>query len=588
MHALLLALALANGWSHSGRPMGGSLGGVKDTGAPVTTILTGPSGATGSTSATFTFSANEPSTFMCTVDLGSASCTSPATFNGLSSGSHTFTVTATDSFGNVELSPPSRTWMIHGNATDTTSLEWGGVAYASIGQPANLNVTPSSGTISFSAWFQRGEAADGQKAIIARARMDGGDVSFFMGVTADEGIYVLAGGGENTSGGDISDHGWHLATFTLAGGTGRLYLDDTLVGSPFAVGSDVNSGDDWTIGAARWDSNSTSSYEYIGQIDEVSFWSVQLSAAEVAELYNGGTPLDARTHSRYASLTHYYPMGDGDTWPTLIDVVGGATGTAFNTPYIRYAEEAPQHNASALSNIDDSDSGVDLYFNATAWDGSGNWTASKGSWTGVKTGSPVKSETSLFSGHYQASCAGWFRVANDAAHRITGTHSFRVRMYTGSLNGSGGFFMGYDATVFSKSNFEIYNFFYDKDWASRLRTADNSADYLVAESHNSQHANSYIEAVTTINLSSTRIRTYVNGALLAEDTSTTGSYDVHTTAPLGICGIAYSDAGGFNSTAAGQKIMEVARYTRELTAAEIMAMAVQWNGLKGYVRNVSP
>src|SRR5262245_63071029 len=45
-------------------------------------------------------SSESPSTFACSVDGGAfASCTSPATFNGLSEATHTFAVRATDQAG---------------------------------------------------------------------------------------------------------------------------------------------------------------------------------------------------------------------------------------------------------------------------------------------------------------------------------------------------------------------------------------------------------------------------------------------------------------------------------------------------------
>ena len=81
---------------------------------PDTTIDTGPSGAVGSTSATFTFSSSETgSTFGCTLDGGALSaCTSPTTYTSLAAGAHTFTARATDPAGNPDPTPASRTWTV--------------------------------------------------------------------------------------------------------------------------------------------------------------------------------------------------------------------------------------------------------------------------------------------------------------------------------------------------------------------------------------------------------------------------------------------------------------------------------------------
>jgi hypothetical protein len=85
-----------------------------DTTPPDTTILSGPSGTTTGTSASFSFSSTESgSSFECTLDSGFyASCASPESYSGLSVGSHTFSVRATDAADNTDPSPASRTWTV--------------------------------------------------------------------------------------------------------------------------------------------------------------------------------------------------------------------------------------------------------------------------------------------------------------------------------------------------------------------------------------------------------------------------------------------------------------------------------------------
>ncbi len=89
---------------------------ILDLTPPVTTIHTGPPALTNSTSATFTFSADEPATFTCTLngtDI-SLNCASPITYTGLGAGQHTFEVVATDlgENQNVELEPATWTWTV--------------------------------------------------------------------------------------------------------------------------------------------------------------------------------------------------------------------------------------------------------------------------------------------------------------------------------------------------------------------------------------------------------------------------------------------------------------------------------------------
>src|SRR5215218_3520905 len=89
-------------------------GGGADTTPPDTSIDSGPSGTFTNPSASFTFSSSEAgSTFECKLDGGSfGSCTSPKSYTSLSDGSHTFSVRAKDSAGNVDSTPAARTWTV--------------------------------------------------------------------------------------------------------------------------------------------------------------------------------------------------------------------------------------------------------------------------------------------------------------------------------------------------------------------------------------------------------------------------------------------------------------------------------------------
>ena len=104
---------------------------------PETTISSAPSGLTASTDATFTFTADEPgSTFECSLDGGSfGSCTSPATFNGLGDGAHTFDVRATDAASNTDPTPDSAAWTVDATAPN--------VSLADPGSPLRGTVTLS-------------------------------------------------------------------------------------------------------------------------------------------------------------------------------------------------------------------------------------------------------------------------------------------------------------------------------------------------------------------------------------------------------------------------------------------------------------
>lgn len=92
-----------------------------DTNFPDTTIDSGPSGQSNNASPAFTFSSTKPgSTFECRLDGGAwSSCSSPKAYSSLSDASHTFEVRATDTGGNTDQSPASRTWSIDTRAPQT-------------------------------------------------------------------------------------------------------------------------------------------------------------------------------------------------------------------------------------------------------------------------------------------------------------------------------------------------------------------------------------------------------------------------------------------------------------------------------------
>jgi parallel beta-helix repeat protein len=93
-----------------------------DNQAPDTTITSAPADPTTSTSASIAFNANEPNpAFECKLDAGAYDdCSSPMAYSGLSVGSHTFSVRATDVAGNTDASPAVWTWTIRA-ASDTTA-----------------------------------------------------------------------------------------------------------------------------------------------------------------------------------------------------------------------------------------------------------------------------------------------------------------------------------------------------------------------------------------------------------------------------------------------------------------------------------
>lgn len=97
---------------------------VTDTSTPDTQLTSGPMNTVGSTTATFTFqspNAGPGAWFECALDSPAfLLCTSPATYNNLPEGSHTFQVRVHSAAGNVDPSPATRTWIVDLTPPDTT------------------------------------------------------------------------------------------------------------------------------------------------------------------------------------------------------------------------------------------------------------------------------------------------------------------------------------------------------------------------------------------------------------------------------------------------------------------------------------
>jgi len=118
---------------------------VGDGTPPDTQISSGPEGTVTSSTATFAFSATEPgSSFECTLDGGAyTACSSPRTYTTLSDSSHTFTVRATDSAGNVDPTPAVRTWTVSASAA-TASFTATADSYVSEASPATNYATSTT------------------------------------------------------------------------------------------------------------------------------------------------------------------------------------------------------------------------------------------------------------------------------------------------------------------------------------------------------------------------------------------------------------------------------------------------------------
>ena len=146
---------------------------------------------------------------------------------------------------------------------------------------------------------------------------------------------------------DVLDGEWHHLVVCISGGSEQtsemnVYIDSHLeYNYSIETGTYTPDSANLMIGAT-WDGYGI----WNGNIDEVGIWQNHvLTATEVTQLYNSGEPIDLQTDSgNYSSsgdLTHWWRMGDGDTYPTITDNEGSIDGTMTNMSSGDLVEDVP-------------------------------------------------------------------------------------------------------------------------------------------------------------------------------------------------------------------------------------------------------
>jgi hypothetical protein len=123
---------------------------VNDSTPPTVASISGPSGSTADSTATFVFAADEATTFTCSLDGAAfAPCSSPAVVAAIGAGDHSFTIRATDAAGNTAVA--TRHWTValpvvtftvkpDDPSDDTVTLAW-----SSTGAPLTFTCTLDNG-----------------------------------------------------------------------------------------------------------------------------------------------------------------------------------------------------------------------------------------------------------------------------------------------------------------------------------------------------------------------------------------------------------------------------------------------------------
>lgn len=141
----------------------------------------------------------------------------------------------------------------------------------------------------------------------------------------------------HTSSLSFTEDVWHNLTLTYNGSGNqngfRLYFNGTIDTIPAsATLGNISTTEHARLGIRN------SSFPFSGNIDEVSFWTKALSASEVVQLYNSGSPFLLTDHSATAYLDHYYRLGDGDN-SIIYDNKYSVNGTIIGG--VTFVEDVP-------------------------------------------------------------------------------------------------------------------------------------------------------------------------------------------------------------------------------------------------------
>jgi hypothetical protein len=243
-----------------------------------------------------------------------------------------------------------------------------GDEYGLVADDASLDITDN---LTVSAWVRAGTGSD--RVVVDKYETDSDQRSWRMLSRADGRLSVIVSGNgiddskhyySSVEVFDNSNPPWRHVAFTFASGVLKLYVDgvedtgvtktgDAAITSIFAGAAPVRIGGD---GVER----------LLGDIDEVSIWEANLSAADIASIYNSGAPLDIGSWTTEDSLaTRLYCDNDNggestsaiytSTLPvgTYFLVVKGATASSHGPYRVTFVDQQAAVATNRIACSDD-------------------------------------------------------------------------------------------------------------------------------------------------------------------------------------------------------------------------------------------
>ena len=235
----------------------------------------------------------------------------------------------------------------------------------SMGNVLNL-ADDGTDAYSFSLWFKTTNS--GVQQLIGKSATNGyniytisGAIYFGLGTYGGGGIW-----GRGAIGSGVYNGSWQHLVLTYDGSQDisgfTIYYNNlsySTITTQNTTPIGVSTANHFMIGARG--NTGTPSLEFDGNIDEASFFNSELSASDVATIYNSGAPNDI---SGMSGLVSFWRMGDNDTYPTITDVVGSNDGTMTNMTSANFVTDVPPNfniNSFLFDGVDDIFEGSTIY-----------------------------------------------------------------------------------------------------------------------------------------------------------------------------------------------------------------------------------
>jgi hypothetical protein len=191
--------------------------------------------------------------------------------------------------------------------------------------------TKSSNTTSSMAWLATSPTSGNGGGF--RVITPSGTKAFYVLVADGSSQYLNNNVGGTNATLAIRDGNWHHVVFSINGTAIKIWIDGGSGGSPNHTDtSTVSYVGNSTTPLYFGKNGANNSYYLNGNLDEVAVFEYELSASQVANIYNSGTPVDVGSSGLNLSPAGYWRGGDSDngTGSTVTDLTSGGNDATLS------------------------------------------------------------------------------------------------------------------------------------------------------------------------------------------------------------------------------------------------------------------